>query len=291
MSSSPSHATVTYTSISSDDYLQSRGIPLMDLYESNPKAPEATLQSPEQAPLSLLHAPVYPKYLAPSLSPTALSPDYVADSNPYEEEEEEPLAPALFPSPIPDYVPLFEETKPFEKGETAATLPSPVSPHTVAHIAKYAVAPTPPSPSPSPLSPLSSPLPRIPSPPLLLPSPTRRDIILEADMPPQKRARFDASSRRFEIGKSLTAAAARQLGPTLTRGTELGFMTALDEVKESVIDIAVRHRRDSKEFHTRHQDDHEDKAVLRYRISTLEKERRYHRHMAMVTDHEATYAR
>ncbi|GKB84528.1 hypothetical protein Tco_0956800, partial [Tanacetum coccineum] len=67
----------------------------------------------------------------------------------------------------------------------------------------------------------------------------------------------------FEIEESLAAAAARQPGSALTRGTELGFMTALEE---------------------------DDRAILRARISILENERRYHRHMAMVADQEATYA-
>ncbi|GKA56173.1 hypothetical protein Tco_0755245 [Tanacetum coccineum] len=40
MSSSPSHVSVTYTSISSDDDLPSWGIPLMDAYESDPEAPK-----------------------------------------------------------------------------------------------------------------------------------------------------------------------------------------------------------------------------------------------------------
>nr|GEX58579.1 reverse transcriptase domain-containing protein [Tanacetum cinerariifolium] len=113
-------------------------------------------------------------------------------------------------------------------GGAAATPPPPVSPHTIvplsqtglrrarktvrpqppflasieACIAEYAAAPTPPSPPPSPLSHISSPLPRIPSPPLLLPL--------------------------------STSAAARQPGSALTKGTELHFMTVLEEVKESV---------------------------------------------------------
>ncbi|GJX88112.1 hypothetical protein Tco_0340126 [Tanacetum coccineum] len=45
MSSSPSHATVTYTSMSSDNDVPSWGIPLMDAYESDPEAPEAAPQS------------------------------------------------------------------------------------------------------------------------------------------------------------------------------------------------------------------------------------------------------
>ncbi|GKA24035.1 hypothetical protein Tco_0710068 [Tanacetum coccineum] len=89
-----------------------------------------------------------------------------------------------------------------------------------------AAAPAPPLPPPSLLLPLSSPLPRIPSPPLRLPPPTRRDIILEADMPPQKRARFAAPSHRFKIRESSAAV-------------------------------------DSEEFYVHHQDAQDDRAVLR----------------------------
>nr|GFA67992.1 hypothetical protein [Tanacetum cinerariifolium] len=68
-------------------------------------------------------------------------------------------------------------------------------------------------------------------------------------MPPQKRARFVGSSQRFEIRESSAAVAARQLGFALARGTNSEFMTALEEVKESVTDIATRHRHDSEEFY------------------------------------------
>ncbi|GKG58939.1 hypothetical protein Tco_0602648, partial [Tanacetum coccineum] len=61
-------------------------------------------QSPDQALLSPAHAPVYPEYLAPSdddlepaeaqpllvsVSPTTLSPNYLADSEPVKEDPEE----------------------------------------------------------------------------------------------------------------------------------------------------------------------------------------------------------
>ncbi|GJR65392.1 hypothetical protein Tco_0011457 [Tanacetum coccineum] len=104
---------------------------------------------------------MYPEYVAPSdddlpaedqpllasALPTALSPDYLADSEPIEddleedpeagpldypfEEEEAPLAPTLSASPVPDFVPSSKETKPFEEGETASTPPSPASPYIV----------------------------------------------------------------------------------------------------------------------------------------------------------------
>ncbi|GJZ90356.1 hypothetical protein Tco_0662283 [Tanacetum coccineum] len=197
---------------------------------------------------------------------------------PSKEEEEEPLASADSASPVPDSITSSEETKPFEEGETAATPPSPTSPHHIiplsetrlrkarmsvqpqtplpspieACIVEYAIAPAPPSPPPSLLSPLPSLLPRILSSSLILPSPDHREIILEANIQPQKRARFDTLTHRFEIGESSAAAAARQPMSTLARGIDYGFMTALEEVKESVTDLASSHRLGSKEFHTRY---------------------------------------
>ncbi|GJV39997.1 putative reverse transcriptase domain-containing protein [Tanacetum coccineum] len=233
----------------------------------------------------------YTSPLTANASHTARSPGYITDSEPIEddseedtemdpvdypsdEEDEEPSALTDPASPIPYYVPSSEETKPFKTDESAATPPSPyivVSlsqtglrrarktvrtqpplPASIeARIIEYAVAPTPPSPPPSPLSPLSSPLPRIPSPPLLLPLPTRKDIIPEANMPLRKRARFTAPTHMFEIGESSATTAARRPVPTLARGTKLDFITALEEVKESVADMATRHRRDDHDMWTR----------------------------------------
>ncbi|GJZ23319.1 putative reverse transcriptase domain-containing protein [Tanacetum coccineum] len=307
MSSSSSHATITYTSISSD--MPSWAIPLMEAYESDPEAPKAAPQSPEQAPLLPILAPEYSEYLAPSdddlpaedqplpadASPTALSPGYIADSEPEEEsfedkdreeeEEEEHLALADAALSIPDSVPSSEETEPFETDESAATPPS--TPY-CCYI--YASAPTLPLPPPSPLTPLSFPLLLIPSPPLPLPSPDHRGAIPEAHMPPRKRIYFTTPSHRFEIKESSEAATTRQIGPTLARDVDYGFidtldasiratnervMTALEEVNERMIDLAATHRYDSKEFYTRHQDAHDDRALLQAHISTLERERQY----------------
>ncbi|GJS16039.1 hypothetical protein Tco_0410511 [Tanacetum coccineum] len=294
-STSSSNAIVTYTSISSD--MPSWAIPLMDAYE--PKAPKAAPHSHDQAPLSPVPAPEYPEYLAPSdddipaedqplhvdASPTARSSGYIADSKPIEddfeedpeedpadypfkEEEEDPLAPADSASPVLDFVPSSEETEQLKEVRPQP----PLLASTKALIAEYGFVPTSPSPPLSLLSPLSSPLPNIPSPPLLLPLPARREIIPEVDMPPQKRVRFAAPSHMFEILSSV-AAAARQSMSALTRGTELDFMTALEEVKRSVTDITAMHRQDSEEFCTHYQDAQDDKALLQARISTLSRER------------------
>ncbi|GKD56949.1 putative reverse transcriptase domain-containing protein [Tanacetum coccineum] len=285
-SSFSSHATVTYTSVSSNSDLPPWGFHLMEAYE-----PEVAPQSPEQAPLSPVPAPDSPGYIVdskPVEDDSEENPEMDPIDYPFDEQEEEPSASTDPASHVPDYVLSSEETEPFEADESAATQPPPISLHT-ACIAEYAAASTPPSPPPSPLSPLSSPLPMIPSSPLLLPSPTRRDIIPKAYMPLRKRARFTAPSKRFEIGESSAVAAARQPEPTLARGTELDFMTALEEVKESVADMATRQRQDSEEFYTRHQDAQDDRAFLRARISTLARERRYYHHMTCVADALADY--
>ncbi|GJR74795.1 hypothetical protein Tco_0087160 [Tanacetum coccineum] len=140
---------------------------------------ESHATAPEQAPPSpnYVRGSEYLKYLAPSndeipvedqplpadASPTALSPGYVADSDPEDdpeedleedppdypvdegdddeeeesskddddEEKEEYLAPADFTLPVIDSVPSVEETKPFETDESAATPPPPKSPRIV----------------------------------------------------------------------------------------------------------------------------------------------------------------
>ncbi|GKC62878.1 hypothetical protein Tco_1095476 [Tanacetum coccineum] len=106
--------------------------------------------------------------------------------------------------------------------------------------------------------------------------------------------RFTALSHRFEIRES-SAAAARQNRPALTRGVDYGFidtvdasiratdervMAALEGVNERMTDLAATHRHDSKEFYAHHQDAQDDRALLRARISTLERERRYFHSMS-----------
>ncbi|GKC75673.1 hypothetical protein Tco_1126447 [Tanacetum coccineum] len=245
-----------------------------------------SLQSLDQAPLSPAHDPVYPVYLAPSdddlepieaqplsafVSPTALLLDYSVDSEPVEEDPE-----------------VDPEEEPSEKEEELLALAD--SPPAGLYIDLPSETSLVAAPTPSPLSPLSSPLPRIPSPPLLLPPPTRRDIIPEADMPPRKRARFVALSQRFEIRESSSAATSRQSGSTLDRGTDYGFVTALEEVDGRVTDLATSHRHDIKEFYVCHQDAQDDIAILWACISSLVRQRCYHRTMAIVAEQEATYA-
>ncbi|GJX02140.1 putative reverse transcriptase domain-containing protein [Tanacetum coccineum] len=197
------------------------------------------LHSPEQAPPSpdyvhgLEHppspdyvpGPEYPEYLVPSddevpikdqplpadASPTALSPGYVADSDPLEEDpKEDPEEdPAEYLADGGDDDDEEEESSGDDDDEEedeaseeneeeeehlasadSTTLPAidhvpsaedieefetdesaPTPPPPRSPRTKYASAPTPPSPPPSPLSPWLSPLPQIPSPPLPILSP------------------------------------------------------------------------------------------------------------------------
>nr|GEY70302.1 hypothetical protein [Tanacetum cinerariifolium] len=226
--SSDSHATITYTSMSSYEVIVNGyfGIPMDPLdphaqlvMEASPSPnyiprPEA---SPSQTPLT---GPEYPEYLPPAdnmflaeeqpllaaVSPTAESPGYIMDSEPEMdpeeedgddekskgdsddeessgsvEEEEEHLAPTVPALPLHSSISAFEDfdqTEPFEEGETAATLPPSayrvtarisVRPHIPmpfpleSEVEKLLAIPTPPL---SPVSPTSYPLP-----PFLMPLP------------------------------------------------------------------------------------------------------------------------
>ncbi|GJV31542.1 hypothetical protein Tco_1391942 [Tanacetum coccineum] len=203
MSSDSASSEVTYTSISSHEDPLAWAMDFFrlqepDSLEAAPASPDYVPgpEEPEQAPLSpdYVPGPEYPEYLAPSDeevpvedqpyavadSPIALSPGYVADSDPEEdsedgpvdypadggdgddddssdddeeeeeaseeeeaeEEEEEHLAPAdSVVAPVVDHVPHSEETEPFETDESAATPPSPPACRTTARISIRPEAP------------------------------------------------------------------------------------------------------------------------------------------------------
>ncbi|GKE61185.1 reverse transcriptase domain-containing protein, partial [Tanacetum coccineum] len=121
----------------------------------------------------------------------------------------------------------------------------------------WVAAPAPPLPPLSPLSPLSSPLTRIPSPPLLLPPPTHKYSIPEADILPQRRARFAAPSHRFEIGESSAAAAARQPEAITVEQestySQEAWTLAMDKLREMQIEVRdlQQQRRDDVDRLTR----------------------------------------
>ncbi|GJU14631.1 putative reverse transcriptase domain-containing protein [Tanacetum coccineum] len=185
------------------------------------------------------------------------------------EEEEEPT----------------EETKPFKEDEVAPTPPSPISPllsycpryDSVGSGSRFAHR-------------LPYDYPLIPSPPLPS-SPTPSDPILKADLPLQKRVRFAASSHGFEIGESSAAAAVRQRGSTLAQGTRDRLMVALEETNERVTNLGTRYMKDSYEMYARDQDTQDNRAVLRARIASLEREARYLCTRVVTSNQKIAYTR
>nr|GFA87417.1 hypothetical protein [Tanacetum cinerariifolium] len=167
------------------------------------------------------------------------------ESSESEEEEEEHLA-SNIPAPALHSSILafedFDETEPFEEGETAATPPPfryriaariSVQPHILmpfsseSEVERLLAIPTP---QLSPVSPTSYPLPPFLMPlpiftplptssfllPLSLPSTSGSESIPKADIPLRKRARFTTPTGGYEVGKSSVATAARQIRPALT---------------------------------------------------------------------------
>ncbi|GJS06008.1 ribonuclease H-like domain-containing protein [Tanacetum coccineum] len=208
-----------------------------------------------------------------------------------DEEEEEHLAPTDSSTvPIVDPVSSAEDTEAFETDESAPTpVPSPrcrtarmsIRPPTpmsataealiaeVAGIRLRAASPSTHHPS------------EIPSPPLLLPSTSHRNDLPEADMPLRKRARFTTPTGRFEVGESSSAAAAaRQIASTTAEG-----------LSQRVIDLSTTLARDTHEIHVRLEDAHDDRALQRGQVNMLFRDRRFHRHTAMLLESDARHAR
>ncbi|GKD09398.1 hypothetical protein Tco_1189083 [Tanacetum coccineum] len=272
------------------------------------EVPEAALQSLGQAapspdyvpcpehPLSPDYVPG-PEYLVPSddkipiedqplhvdASPTALSPGYVAGSDPEEDPELKMIQSRVAsPSPVPP--PRLHRARISIRPQT------PMSAATEALIAAVAAA-LPSSPPPSPLTSLSSPLPQIPlpslpflSPPLPLPSPSL-PLLLPATDP-----------------RLISAAvAARQHGLDVTHAIDYNFVdivdatpgrpmsreTTLEELSQRVTDLAATLARDTHEMYVRFEDAQDDRALQRARVNTLFRDKRYHLHTAMLLESEA----
>ncbi|GKD47542.1 hypothetical protein Tco_1276518, partial [Tanacetum coccineum] len=243
----------------------------------------------------------YTSPLPANASPTARLPDYITESEPIEDnsKEDPEMDPVNYPfdeeeEEIPSPPLLLPPTRPLHTSPTYAYAPLG---YRAAMIRLRDALPS----TYHPLLPSE-----IPSPPLPLPPPDHRDAIPEADMPPRKRTYFTAPSYRFEIRESLAAAVSRQTRSTLARGINYGFIDTLDasiraidervvtslkEDNERMTDIVSTHRHDSEDFFTRHQDVQDERALLQAQISTLRRERRYHRHTAMISESEAMYAR
>ncbi|GJW72458.1 putative reverse transcriptase domain-containing protein [Tanacetum coccineum] len=199
--------------------------------------------------------PIEDQPLPADASPTALSPGYVVDSDPLEEDpeedpaeypvdrgedddddededEEEHLAPADSTTlHVIDHVLSAEDTEAFKTDESAPTPPrsprlrrarisirpqTPMASSAKALIAEYASVPTPPSPLPFLLS---SPLPHIPSPPLPLPSPPTHTSPTYVEAPLGYRASMIRSRAASPL--SLPAPSPPLLLPSTTHGDDL----------------------------------------------------------------------
>ncbi|GKD04712.1 hypothetical protein Tco_1179686 [Tanacetum coccineum] len=158
----------------------------------------------------------------------------------------------------------FAQTR-LRRARKTVRLELPMSASIEARIAEHAAAPTPPLPVASPALPLPSPLTTSPtdagaplgyraagiqmraaSPPLLLPSTSHMTDILEAEMPPRKRACHTTPALGLEIRESSAAGAVRQPGTTLKadlrqdRVMETGFRITdtWDEIVEAMLEVA-----------------------------------------------------
>ncbi|GJV59395.1 reverse transcriptase domain-containing protein, partial [Tanacetum coccineum] len=236
-----------------------------------------------------------------------------ADDEDDDEEEEEHLTLADSSAvPVVDLVPSARDTEAFETDESAPTPPSPRSPQIVARLLAL---PTPltlllsplPHISSPPLHVSSSPLPlpspivdsptyaeaslgykavrikmRAASPPLLLPSTSYRTDILEAEMPPRKRACFTTLASGYEVGESSTAGAARQhsldiavmdatVGCPMSRETQLTTtLGRIQKLKTKDLEPQDEPAEAGSSYRSRNGDDNHDSGTSRRRqVSTV----------------------
>nr|GEW94927.1 putative reverse transcriptase domain-containing protein [Tanacetum cinerariifolium] len=236
MSSDNAQSAITYTSISSNSYGPSWGIPLMNASELPAMDPyEEVAQQGQVHPLSPAyipdpmeldeHAPVYvlepqhSEYHAPSYDDIKVKDD---DDDPEEDpsEEHEPKDDDEDPEEDPNEEHESkgsEETKPFKEDEIAITPPPPR--HRGARISVRPQTPMAAS-TQALIDVFASGSSLFPLPPT---SPAydqvqlghraamihRKDDILEEDMPPQRRFALTGSSPGCDVAESLAAAAAR----------------------------------------------------------------------------------
>ncbi|GJX57628.1 hypothetical protein Tco_0287525 [Tanacetum coccineum] len=220
----------------SPDYVPGPEHPPSPYYVLDPENLEYLVPADDEVPIEDQPLPA-------DASPIALSPGYVADSNPLEEDlEEDPEEdPANYPADggddddDDDDDNDEEEEEAFEEDEHLAPADStilptarisvgpqtPLSAATKALIATVAAA-LPSSPPPSPLTSLSSPLPHIPSPLLPLPSPPTHTSLAYSEAPLGYRAVYLAFESKA--------------------------MTAVEEVNDRVTNLATTQRQETHEL-------------------------------------------
>ncbi|GJW66405.1 putative reverse transcriptase domain-containing protein [Tanacetum coccineum] len=285
----------------SPDYVPGPEHPPSPDYVSGTEYPEYVARLDDEIPVEDHPLPA-------DASPTALSPGYVANSNPSEEDPEED--PADYPADGGDDDEEEEEESSKddddEEEEEASEEDENKEDEHLAPADSNAATPPPPPPPPP-----RSPLTKVPfsqtrlrrarktvrlQPPMaastkalifyhdsvksyitttctittfVLPSADRRSDIPKMDMPFQKRLCLTALASRFEVGESSTAVTARQTGHTLACRVDCGFVDT-----------------DAHELHMRDEDAQDDRALLRAQISLLTRERRYFRSMASFYERE-----
>nr|GEV78247.1 putative reverse transcriptase domain-containing protein [Tanacetum cinerariifolium] len=278
---------------------------------------EAALQAIEQVAPSLSpaylpdlielddHVPVYvqePKYLdyleppaddivaedqprANDAVPTALSPGYIADSDPKEDPKEDPEEEENV-----DYANEPEEEDPEEEDpeeeeskeeESDDNIPLPPL-----HVPSSPPIPSLLLPPPVPVK-THAPEQDVAAVLVMLPSTTRRSEVPKADMPPRKRLCFTTPTTEFKVGESLAAAArpprdlygfvdTTEVEASITRrhartlfDTKHMMMTAVELVNLRVSYEVQTRQRDGEEFHSQLRDAQRNRAGIRAEIVAL----------------------
>nr|GEW94894.1 hypothetical protein [Tanacetum cinerariifolium] len=206
----------------------------MEQPDSLEAAPQSPIQTPpvpqdedEREPMFIqphdpdyVPEPMYPEYipledeyvlpaeeqpLPPVVSPTAESPEYVAESDPEEDPKEERLARCTTPSACPSPPPVPSPLLPSSGCPTQIQTLRLASTQALID-AVIAAIPSPPLP-----------------PPLYIPPHVdRKDDIPEIKMTPRKRFCLSTLGSRYEIGESFTTR------PIRDRGIDYGFVSTLD---------------------------------------------------------------
>nr|GEZ44788.1 hypothetical protein [Tanacetum cinerariifolium] len=267
------------------------GLPMLPVA---PPSPDYSLY-PEYIPLEDEHVlPAEEQPLPPIVSPTAESPEYVAESDQEEDPEEDKddeTEDGSVDYPMDggddgddddgnssgDDADDEDEDEEEEEEEITVQLQAAISFPPEEDVERLLAIPTP---SPSPLASLSPPsagehLARctapaaLPSPPLppplhMLPRVDRRDDISKIEMPPRKRLCLSTLGSKYEVRKSFTAR------PTRSRGIDYGFVSTLDTrvrrrgIGEAMIDQAfLRNSTNGDRSHSSYEDNRRNVQTAR----------------------------
>ncbi|GKB40501.1 hypothetical protein Tco_0885443 [Tanacetum coccineum] len=214
--------------------------------------------------------PKYIEYLAPSdddipmedqplpveASPVALSPGYIADFDPEEDEEDPKEDPTNYPADGGDddddksSDDDDDDDDEEEDEEHLAHADSTVVAYPAVDLLQHhSLLPT----GIPPLLPI----------PLPAPSTSRKHGILEADMPLRKRLLLTAPTSSYEAGEISAAGATRQPGSIVARMVDNNFVDTTDASSQER----------EQDFYSQHQDAPEDSAAVRAEIGVLRRER------------------